>query len=156
MTAKTRVLLVAASLVFLALSLHEAWAQTNRATFPGNFDQYVLYATYDRGSAKEEAFATRETLEIAKAKKPLPPGTQLVLAIWSNGNLTDYFVMEKGEGWGLDFSQEQRTGDWHFQQFGSDRQVRRTAFAERCQSCHQSRASDDYMYTIDRMRSYVP
>jgi len=47
-----------------------AMAQTNRATFPKNFNQYVLYATYDRGSSKEEAFATPETLAIA-------PGTAL-------------------------------------------------------------------------------
>ena len=61
--------------------------------------------------------------------------------------------MEKGEGWGLDFSEEQRTGDWHFQQFDPDGQVRRTAFAERCQSCHQSQAANAYMFTSDRMRA---
>ncbi|MDT9165968.1 hypothetical protein RSW31_26145, partial [Escherichia coli] len=77
-----------------------AFAQSNRASFPANFDKYVRYAVYDRGSSKEEAFATPETLEIAKSGKPLPPGTQLVLGIWQNNQLTDYFVMEKGIGWG--------------------------------------------------------
>ncbi|WP_244661684.1 cytochrome P460 family protein [Mesorhizobium huakuii] len=59
--------------------------------------------------------------------------------------------MEKGEGWGLDFSAEQRTGDWHFQQFNAGMQVLRTSFAERCQSCHLGAAPSDFMFTRDRM-----
>ena len=133
-----------------------AMAQTNRATFPKNFNQYVLYATYDRGSSKEEAFATPETLAIAKSGQTLPPGTQLVLGIWSDYKLTGYFVMEKGQGWGADFAEELRTGDWHFQQFDTDMQVKRTAIAERCQSCHGSRAANDFMFTTDRLRAYLP
>jgi len=142
--------------VFLALMAVAAFAQSNRATFPANFDKYVRYAVYDRGSSKEEAFATPKTLEIAKSGKPLPPGTQLVLGIWQNNKLTDYFVMEKGVGWGLEVSEEMRSGDWHFQQFDTNRQVRRAAIAERCQSCHQSQARTDFMFTMDRMRAYLP
>jgi hypothetical protein len=41
----------------VAVFAFTASAQTNRATFPADFDRYVLYATYDRGSSKEEAFA---------------------------------------------------------------------------------------------------
>lgn len=113
--------IIAAGLALISLFAATADAQSNRATFPQNFDQYVLYATYDRGSSKEEAFATPETLAIAKSGQPLPPGTRLVLGIWSNNTLTDYFVMEKGVGWGADFTPEQRTGDWHFQQFAPGR-----------------------------------
>jgi hypothetical protein len=140
----------------VALFSWAAAAQTNRASFPKNFGDYVLYATYDRGSSKEEAFATPETLRIAKAGLPLPPGTQLVLGIWKNNALTEYFVMEKGVGWGNDFAPEQRTGDWHFQQFDTSRQVKRTAIADRCQSCHGSQAKNDFLFTIDRMRAYIP
>lgn len=48
------------------------------------------------------------------------------------------------------------SGDWHFQQFDPNKQVRRTAFAERCVSCHQGAASHDFMFTFDRMMAYVP
>jgi hypothetical protein len=156
MPAMRHIPIIAAGLALISLFAATADAQSNRATFPQNFDQYVLYATYDRGSSKEEAFATPETLAIAKSGQPLPPGTRLVLGIWSNNTLTDYFVMEKGVGWGADFTPEQRTGDWHFQQFAPNRQVRRTAIAGRCQSCHGSQASNDFMFTTDRMRSYLP
>ena len=89
-----------AASAFMALLASTASAQSNRATFPANFDKYVLYATYDRGSSKEEAFATPESLAIAKSGQPLPPGTQIVLGIWQDYKLTGYFVMEKGVGWG--------------------------------------------------------
>jgi hypothetical protein len=95
-----RYFLAALILGLVGLYNWEGQAQANRASFPKNFDEYVLYATYDRGASKEEAFATRETLAIAKLGQPLPPGTQLVLGIWSNNALTGYFVMEKGVGWG--------------------------------------------------------
>lgn len=133
-----------------------AMAQVNRATFPKDFDQFVLYATYDRGSSKEEAFATPETLAIVKSGQELPPGTRLVLGIWTDYKLTGYFVMEKGLFWGLDFPSEQRTGDWHFQQFDIEGKVKRTAIAERCQSCHGSQADNDFRFTADRMEAYVP
>lgn len=143
--------------IIIAMFAVTAKADINRATFPEKFDdEYVLYATYDRGSSKEEAFAHPETLALAKSGQPLPPGTQIVLGIWQDYKLTDYFVMEKGEGWGLEVAEEMRTGDWHFQQFDTNRQVRRAAIAERCQSCHQGAAQNDFMYTIDRMRAYLP
>jgi hypothetical protein len=148
--------LLMAVLSFFAVYSSPAIAQTNRATFPANFTEYVLYATFDRGSSKEEAFAHPSTLAIAKSGDPLPPGTQLVLGIWQNNALTDYFVMEKGEGWGADFTEEQRTGDWHFQQYDTKMQVRQTEIAARCQSCHQGAAGSDFMYTLGQMREYLP
>ncbi|MRH98219.1 cytochrome P460 family protein [Agrobacterium tumefaciens] len=148
------------SIVFAGMSLvsGEAFAQAtgNRATFPKNFQDYVLYGTYDRGSSKEEAFATAETIAIAKSGQPLPPGTQLVLGIWTDYKLVSYFVMEKGVDWGLASSEDERTGDWHFQQFDTNGQIKREAIADRCQSCHGGQADNDFMFTIDRMRAYMP
>ncbi len=77
----------------------------------------VMYGDYRRGSGGEQAYALRETIDIAKAGQPLPAGTVLVLEIFNNNALTDYFVMEKGVNWGLDFSEEVRNGDWHYQQY---------------------------------------
>ena len=64
--------------------------------------------------------------------------------------------MEKGKGWGLDFAEETRTGDWHFQQFGPNKTVQRTTIAEQCQSCHSSQAANDDMFTTERMLSCIP
>jgi hypothetical protein len=118
-----------------------AQAENNRATFPANFEQMAMYGDYRRGTGGELAYALRETIDIAKAGQPLPPGTRLVLEIYDNGTLTGYFVMEKGIDWGLDFAAEQRTGDWHFQQFGTDKQVRRTAISLRLRTTTCSRST---------------
>ncbi|GAK73216.1 hypothetical protein RRU01S_33_00200 [Agrobacterium rubi TR3 = NBRC 13261] len=150
-----RISLMATAVIAFAFSSFTAVAE-NRATFPKDFSRYVLYATYDRGSSKEEAFAAPETLALAKSGQPLPPGTQLVLGIWSNYKLTDYFVMEKGIDWGLDIAADKKTGDWHFQQFDPNGQMRRTAIASRCESCHQGQASNDFLFTRDRMDTYLP
>ncbi|OOG76301.1 hypothetical protein B0E45_00850 [Sinorhizobium sp. A49] len=154
MTSKSRIsAMTVACMLSLAATTH---AEPNRASFPNDFDKFVLYATYDRGSSREEAFALPETIELSKSGQPLPVGTRLVLGIWSNYKLTDYFVMEKGIDWGLEVAEEKRTGDWHFQQFDTAFQIRRTAIANRCESCHQGQASSDFMFTRDRMETYLP
>jgi hypothetical protein len=147
--------LLAVVFAIIAALTPMAQAQTNRVTFPASFEQMVMYGDYRRGSGGELAYALQETIDIAQSGQPLPPGTHLVLEIYNNNALTGYFVMEKGEDWGLDFSEEQRTGDWHFQQFDTNMQVAAGANTARCQSCHQGAASD-FMFTLDRMRAYLP
>lgn len=150
------------SVVFLALAMlglgsADTRAQTPRVTFPDSFEQMVMYGDYRRGTGGELAYALPETLAAAKSGLPLPPGTHIVLEIYNGGVLTDYFVMQKGEGWGLDYPEEQRTGDWHFQQYDPARLVRRTAFADRCMSCHQGAgAASEFMFSRDRLASYLP
>ena len=154
--AKFLAILATIALCVLNILGSTATAQENRATFPAFFDQMVMYGDYRRGSGGELAYALPETIAIAKTDQPLPAGTVLVLEIYNDGALTDYFVMEKGEGWGLDFAEEERAGDWHFQQFDTNKTVRRQAIAERCVSCHQGAAENDFMFTWGRMQDYMP
>lgn len=157
MTHAHRLPLLALIISVLMTCMPAAHAQTNRVTFPDTFDRMVMYGDYRRGDGGELAYALPETLEAAKTGQPLPAGTHIVLEIYNGGALTDYFVMENGEGWGLDYPEEQRTGDWHFQQFAPSREVRRTSFADRCMSCHQGAgATSKFMFSRDRLLSYVP
>jgi hypothetical protein len=133
-----------------------AQANGNKATFPTNFNEYILYSTQDRGSSKTEAYATRETIEHAKTGKPMPYGTQVVLAVWRDYKLATYFVMEKGVDWGDGFPEGERTGNWHFQEFDLAGNVQRSAFAERCQSCHGSQSSSEFMFLSRQLRAFVP
>jgi hypothetical protein len=69
-----------------------AQAQANRiTTSPAEFVQMVMYGDYRRGSGGGLAHAP-ETIEIAKSGLPLPPGTRLVLEIYNDNALTDYFL----------------------------------------------------------------
>jgi hypothetical protein len=150
-----RIPLSPAVLSIAAVFALQAGAEENRVTFPGNFAEYVRYGVFDRGSSGEEAFALPKTITISKNGLPLPNGTQLVLRILKNGELTSYFVMQKGEGWGADYDEERRTGDWQFQQFDTNMQVMTSTNTAQCQSCH-SRAVSDAMYTIEQMRAFLP
>ena len=156
MTPFPRISLMVAAATMLAILSTSAFAQSNRVTFPSDFDRMVMYGDFRRGSGGELAYALPETIALSKTGQPLPPGTRLVLKIYNDNALTDYFVMEKGEGWGIENPEELRTGDWHFQQFDPSRQVRRTAIAERCQSCHQGQADNDFMFTRQQMEAYLP
>lgn len=148
--------LIAVLVVYaVALFVVPASAEENRVSFPENYAQYVRYGIYDRGSSGEEAFAHPDTIALSKNGLPLPNGTQLVLRILKNGELTSYFVMQKGEGWGADYDEERRTGDWQFQQFDTNMQVMASANTAQCQSCH-GRAGFDAMYTIEQMRAFLP
>jgi hypothetical protein len=135
----------------LSLSGLPALAQSNRATFPANVNEFKVYSVQERGSSRTEALALPETIRFAKVGQPLPPGTRILLGIWENNTLTGYFVMEKGQDWGLDFSAEERTGDWHFQEYNTKGQISRRPIAERCQSCHQGAAKTDFIFTFNRM-----
>lgn len=154
-TISKRFAVIATIFSLVALSALQASAQENRVTFPEDFDRYVRYGIFDRGSSGEEAFALPDTIAISKNGLPLPNGTTLVLRILKNGELTSYFVMQKGEEWGLDFDEERRTGDWQFQEFDTNFQVMAGSNTARCQSCH-GRASFDAMFTIDQMRAFLP
>lgn len=144
--------IVAATIAFMS---HSVPAEPNRATFPENFDNYVMYGDYSRGSGGELAYALPEVIELAKNNQPMPNGTHLVLAIRRDNNVVSYFVMNKGQGFGLDYPEERRTGDWQFQEFDLNRQVIASADTARCQSCH-SGSSTDFRFTIDRMQAYQP
>ena len=41
-------------------------------------------------------------------------------------------------------------------QFGTDKSVQREAIADRCVSCHQGAAENDFMFTWGRMQDYMP
>ncbi len=142
----------------LSAAVPTAQAQTSRITsFPQSFGQMVMYGDYRRGSGGELAYALQDTIDTAQAGLPLPNGTVLVLEIYANDILTDYFVMEKGQNWGLDITEDIRNGDWHFQQFDPNRQVRRTAIADRCMSCHQGAGTaSEFMFSYERMLGYMP
>ncbi|KAA6482948.1 cytochrome P460 family protein [Agrobacterium rhizogenes] len=122
-------------------------AETNRVKFPENLDQLVHYTTVRRGNVTEHIMTTPEAMEAVKKGQPIPSGTHFVLVDYRDGKLYRYFVMEKGSGWGADYDERRRTGDWQFQWFWPDKTVNMSENTARCQSCHQGQADSDYLYT---------
>ncbi len=136
------------------LAAWHAHAETTRVTFPANLDQLVHYTTVTRGNVTEHMLTTREAIEAVRKGQPIPNGTHVVLKDIRDGKPYRYFVMQNGAGWGADYDARRRTGDWQFQWFWPDKSINMQENTSRCQSWHESRQDDQYMYTLVDLKAF--
>lgn len=134
----------------LASSAH---AEATRVTFP-KLDALVHYTTVRRGNVTEHISTTREAIAAIQKGQPVPNGTHFVLADYRDEKIYRYFVMEKGAGWGADFAERQRTGDWQFQWFWPDQKINLQENTTRCMSCHSSQRGREYLFTAERLSEF--
>jgi hypothetical protein len=128
-------------------------AEPTKATMP-DISKLVHYTTVTRGEVTEHIMTTREAIEAVKAGKPVPNGTHFALVDYRDGKVFRYFIMEKGAGWGADYDETRRTGDWQFQWFKPDGTINTAENTARCQSCHSSRADREFLYTFNDIRRF--
>ncbi|WP_281915903.1 cytochrome P460 family protein [Caldimonas thermodepolymerans] len=62
--------------------------------------------------------------------------------------------MEKGPGWGADYDERRRTGDWQYQWFWPNKQINQQENTARCMSCHSSQKRNDYLFTAQRLSEF--
>ncbi len=123
-------------------------------TFPTKLDRLVHYSTVKRGEVTEHLLTSQEAIEAVKLGKAIPGGTHVVLVDYRDNKVFRYFVMEKKDGWGTDFAPARRTGDWQFQHFKADKTINMSENTARCQSCHQARDDEQYLYTLSDMKRF--
>lgn len=128
-------------------------AEPTKATMP-DISKLVHYTTVTRGEVTEHIMTTREAIEAVKAGKPVPNGTHFALVDYREGEVFRYFIMEKGAGWGEEYDENRRTGDWQFQWFKPDGTINAAENTARCQSCHSSRADREFLYTFSDIRRF--
>lgn len=146
-------LVVTASLAAL-LTPPLARAEPTRVTFP-KLEELVHYVTVRRGNVTEHISTTREAILAIQKGEPVPNGTHFVLTDYRDEKLYRYFVMEKGAGWGRDFDERRRTGDWQFQWFWPDRKINLQENTGRCMACHASQKDRDFLYTTRRLPEFT-
>lgn len=146
----TAVALIFVMVAFLAWQVR---ADGGLVKFPDKLVKGMHYATVERGNIKEELFTSHAAIEAVKNGDPIPSGTVITLVDYRDGELFRYVVMEKRTGWGADYPPEKRNGEWEYQAFNADQSVNRSENLDRCFSCHKSQAQQDYVFTLDRMRS---
>jgi hypothetical protein len=152
--AMTRVPLIALVFGAIALAGWQVHAESNRVQFPVNLDDLVHYTTVRRGDVTEHIMTTPEALEAVTKGQPIPAGTHFVLVDHRDGKVHRYFVMQKGDGWGADYDERRRTGDWQFQWFWADKSINMDENTARCQSCHSSRSDQEFLYTFDALGAF--
>ncbi|MEG1767218.1 MAG: cytochrome P460 family protein [Comamonas sp.] len=131
----------------------QAHAEANRVSFPP-LDKLVHYATVKRGNVTEHISTTQQAIEAIQKGLSVPDGTHFVLADFRDEKLFRYFVMEKGPGWGADFEERRRTGDWQFQWFWPDRKINLQENTARCMSCHSSQKAQNYLFTARSLERF--
>jgi plastocyanin len=158
------------TLVGLAVIIPVKWvdAGSEKVAFPANYKSGVLYNVVDREDQKEvhELYTTREALEAAKAGKPLPSGTVITSANYKAlldpqgnpirdakgnflaGELWRFAVMEKRSGWGAEYPDNLRNGEWEFAAFTPDGKFNAQIETKACLECHKPHDQ------LDHVKSY--
>jgi plastocyanin len=153
-----------------------ARADGEKVAFPEGFDKGVLYAVVDRHDVKQyrELWANKAAVDAVRAGKPIPSGTVLMLVQYKaqaddkgmplrgadgrfqKGDLIAYTVMEKRTGWGTEYPDELRNGEWEYQAFGPDKKVNDKANLKACFQCHKPHAGQDYVISLARLNGIAP
>jgi Cytochrome P460 len=145
-----------------------------KVAFPENYAQGVLFATLDRADNKQyrEFYTSQAAMEAAKRGEPLPNGTVIINVQYAaqldaqgnpvkdaNGrfiktNIVAYNVMEKRAGWGTEYPDDIRNGEWEYQAFRPDKTPNTNANLTNCYTCHKPLGlKQDFDFTYERLKA---
>ena len=160
-----------AAVVALAM---QAYAGGDKIAFPEDYAKGVLYTTVDRPDNKQyrELYGPAAALDAAKKGEPLPSGTVLTMLnfkakLGADGNpekdgngrfiktdeLAGYVVMEKRTGWGTEYPDDVRNGEWEYQAFTPAKAVNDKANLKACFTCHKPLDKQDFVFSFDKMKT---
>jgi plastocyanin len=143
-------------------------AAGDKVAFPDGYEKGTLYATVDRYDNKQyrELWSTPAAVEAVRKGQPIPSGTVLTLVQYAaelddkgaprkdangrfiKGKLLAYTVMEKRTGWGAEYPDTIRNGEWEYQAFLPDKSVNAKANLRGCFECHKPHAGQDFVISL--------
>ena len=139
------------------------------AAFPSGFTEYDRVQS-ESTKTIEVRYANAVALNAARARKPLPDGSYIVVATyaalldasgqpqradathWRLGKATSYSAMESRAGWGDAVPELLRNGNWHYALWDESRQSRLGSAHAKCLACHKAKADDSYVFTLQQMQ----
>ena len=148
----------------------------DKVAFPENYAAGTLYGTVDRYDVKQyrEQYATPAAVEAVRKGQPIPSGTVITMIEYKarvdaqgnpvkdangrfvKGELNGYVVMEKRTGWGTEYPDNIRNGEWEYQSFTADRKVNDKANLNSCFQCHKPHAGQDFVISLAGLKGTVP
>jgi plastocyanin len=160
----------------LALASVPGSAGPEKIAFPANYKDHVLYATVDRYDNKQyrELYGTPDAVKAVRVGKPIPSGTVLTLVQYKaqvdaagntvkdangrfiKGDLVGITVMEKRTGWGAEYPDDIRNGEWEYSAFTADLKFNDKANYKACFQCHKPHAKQDYVISLARLSGQAP
>jgi plastocyanin len=163
-------------LIAVVLSTSAAGADGSKVQFPEGFEKGVRYQTLDRHDVKQyrELYTSKEVVAAVKKGQPIPSGTVLTLVQYKakvddkgvplkdgkghfvKGDLIGYTVMEKRSGWGAEYPDDVRNGEWEYQAFTPDKQVNAKADLKTCFRCHKPHEKQDFVISLAKLNGSFP
>ena len=144
----------------------------DKVAFPEGFDKGVLYTTVDRADNKQyrELYTSQAAVDAAKKGQPMPDGTVVTLVqyrakLGADGNpekdangrfiktdILAYTVMEKRKGWGAEYPDNIRNGEWEYQAFTPAKAANPNAKLTACFECHKPLPpGQDFVFLYNKM-----
>ncbi len=114
------------------------------AEFPAGFVVYFESRGKD-GKVASKSYVTRAAVAAARAGKPLPDGTAIVVEDYANGVVASYAAMATHTGWGEGVPELLENGDWSYALFDAAKQRREFNHA-RCLACHKPQEKTSYVF----------
>jgi hypothetical protein len=174
MTRKLFLALGGAAVLAGAAAIGNALAGPEKVEFPANYkSSWVRIATIDRYDQKaiRTVYMHPEAWQAAAAGQPLPDGTYLALELRpaklgadglpikdANGRflaedkVNGLFVQQKKKGWGAEYPDNIRNGEWEFAVFNADgTRHQANANVTGCMNCHKPRVADDYTFVASHI-----
>jgi plastocyanin len=177
MTSRKPLVIAAAfgSVAGLALAI-QVRAGGDKVAFPENYAAGLLYNTVDRYDVKQyrEQYATFAAVEAVRKGQPIPSGTVITMLEYKaqvdaqgkpikdanghfvKGDLIDYAVMEKRTGWGAEYQDNIRNGEWEYQSFTADGKVNDKANLTACFNCHKPHSDQDFVISLASLKGTAP
>lgn len=147
-----------------------------RITFPADYATFEHYRTRNVAGKKQlrKTYANPVAVAAAKAGKPLPSGSTIVIEIYKAklddkgnpikgangfyeaGALAVYSTMKTVDGWGEDIDPLYRNGDWNYALFTPDKKLKTKGFNQaKCLACHQPFDKSSYLFTLKQLQAYA-
>ena len=148
----------------------------DKIAFPEGFEKGTLYSVLDRYDIKQyrELYASPGVVEAVRKGQGVPSGAVLTLAQYKakaddkgnllkdangrfiKGDLVAYTVMEKRKGWGSEYPDDIRNGEWEYQAFTADKKVNEKANLKACFQCHKPHEKQDFVMSLARLDGTFP
>jgi cytochrome c553 len=141
-----------------------------QVAFPEGYKStFRMYQTVNRADINQVRYlwANPVALQAAREGKPLPPGSVLLLeqhaakldgdrkpvmgadGYYVSDRLVAYALMGSGAGWGNDFPEMLRNGDWNYAVYNPDMKLRAGVNQADCLACHKPLDKANYLFSND-------
>jgi len=158
----------------LLLPAGAAIAGADLVSYPDGYQEsFTHFATRNRPDERKQVvkiFANDVALASAKDGAPLDSGSVIVMEVYKAqldaneqpvtgadgffvpAELAAITVMETRTGWGAEYPDEWRNGEWEFAAFKADDHSLVERDYQPCFACHKPLAEADYLFSFDALK----